>query len=85
MNVEDLLAERGVIVSHETVHNWIYRFGQFFAACIKRDRPSPADKWHLDEVVIQIRGETCFLFYDRPHSTPWSLPPATETMSVICI
>ena len=43
-DVEDLLAERGVIVSRETVRNWANRFGQFFAACIKRERPSLADK-----------------------------------------
>ena len=61
-DVEDLLAERGVIVSRETGRNWVNRFGQFFAACIKRERPSPADKWHLDEVVIQIGGETFWLW-----------------------
>ena len=61
-DVEDLLAERGVIVSRETVRNWVTRFGSFFAACIKRDRPRPADKWHLDEVVVQIGGETFWLW-----------------------
>ena len=47
-----------MIVSRETVRNWVTRFGSFFAACIKRDRPRPADKWHLDEVVVQICDET---------------------------
>ena len=61
-DVEDLLAERGVIVSRETVRNWVTRFGSFFAACIKRDRPRPADKWHLDEVVVKIGGETFWLW-----------------------
>ena len=61
-DVEDLLAEHGVIVSRETVRNWVTRFGSFFAACIKRDRPRPADKWHLDEVVVQIGGETFWLW-----------------------
>ena len=61
-DVEDLLAERGVIVSRETVRNCVTRFGSFFAACIKRDRPRPADKWHLDEVVVQIGGETFWLW-----------------------
>ena len=55
-DVEDLLAERGVIVSRETVRLWVNRFGAHFANCIKRDRPSPADKWHLDEVVIQLNN-----------------------------
>lgn len=53
-DVEDLLAERGVIVSRETVRLWGNRFGNHFARCIKRDRPKPNDKWHLDEVVIFI-------------------------------
>lgn len=61
-DVEDLLAERGVIVSRETVRNWVTRFGCFFAACIKRDRPRPADKRLLDEVVVQIGGETFWLW-----------------------
>ena len=56
-DVEDLLAERGVIVSRETVRLWVNRFGRHFAGCIKRDRPRPNDKWHLDEVVITIAGE----------------------------
>ena len=60
--VEDLLAERGVIVSRETVRNWTNRFGGHFAACIRRDRPRPRDKWHMDEVVIQINGEAHWLW-----------------------
>ncbi|MEP1539163.1 MAG: IS6 family transposase [Paracoccaceae bacterium] len=55
-DVEDLLAERGVIVTRETVRLWVNRFGRRFANCIRRDRPAPNDKWHLDEVVITIRG-----------------------------
>jgi len=55
-DVEDLLAERGVTVSRETVRNWVNRFGRQFAACIRRDRPRPNDKWHLDEVAITING-----------------------------
>jgi len=55
-DVEDLLAERGVTVSRETVRKWVNRFGRHFADCIKRDRPAAADKWHLDEVVVPING-----------------------------
>ena len=55
-DVEDLLAARGVIVSREAVRLWVNRFGQHFADCIRRDRPWPNDKWHLDEVVITICG-----------------------------
>ena len=61
-DVEDLLAERGVIVSRETVRLWVNRFGRHFAGCIKRDRPRPNDKWHFDEVVITIAGERFWLW-----------------------
>ncbi len=61
-DVGDLLAERGVIVSRETVRLWVNRFGRHFAGCIKRDRPRPNDKWHLDEVVITIAGERFWLW-----------------------
>ena len=48
-DVEDLLAERGVIVSREAVRLWINRFGRHFADCIRRNRSRPNDKWHLDD------------------------------------
>ena len=51
-DVEDLLAERGIVVSRETVRKWVNRFGRHFARCIRRDRPKPNSKWHLDEAVI---------------------------------
>lgn len=53
---------RGVIVSRETVRKWVSRFGCHFATCIKRDRPGASDKWHLDEVVIAIRGNKHWLW-----------------------
>ncbi len=59
--VEALLAVRGVIVSRETVRLWVNRFGLHFSDCIRRDRPRPNDKWHLDEVVITIRGKKHWL------------------------
>ena len=61
-DVEDLLAARGVIVSREAVRLWVNRFGQHFADCIRQDRPRPNDKWHLDEVVITIRGKKHWLW-----------------------
>lgn len=61
-DVEDLLAERGITVSFETIRDWVNRFGHGFAAKIRRDRPAPADKWHLDEVVIRIKGKTHWLW-----------------------
>ena len=61
-DVEDLLAERGVTVSYETIRDWVNRFGRQFAARIRRDRPAPADKWHLDELVIRVKGKTHWLW-----------------------
>tara|TARA_Y100001956_G_C4067865_1_gene162527 strand:+ start:148 stop:858 length:711 start_codon:yes stop_codon:yes gene_type:complete len=61
-DVEDLLAERGVTVSYETIRDWVNRFGHGFAAKIRRDRPASAEKWHLDEVVIRIKGKTHWLW-----------------------
>ncbi len=61
-DVEDLLAERGVIVSRESVRLWINRFGRHFAGCIRRERPKPNDKWHMDEVVITVGGRKFWLW-----------------------
>lgn len=55
VDVEDLLAERGVIISREGIRFWVNNFGHHFAECVRRDRPTPRDKWHIDEVVITIR------------------------------
>src|SRR5918993_5771287 len=54
--VEEMLAARGILVSHETVRQWTRKFGQAFANRIRRRLPSTGDKWHLDEVVITIAG-----------------------------
>ena len=56
-DVEDLLAARSVVVSREAIRLWVNRFGRHSAHCIRRDRPQPTDKWHLDEVVITIRSK----------------------------
>jgi putative transposase len=54
--VEELLAARGIIVSHETVRQWARKFGQQFASQIRQRLPRAGDKWHLDEVVLKICG-----------------------------
>src|SRR5580692_7466665 len=54
--VEELLAARGIIVSHETVRQWARKFGQQFANRIRRRLPRIGDKWHLDEIVLKIAG-----------------------------
>ena len=54
--VDELLAARGITVSHETVRQWALKFGQVFANQIRRRLPCAEDKWHLDEVVVTIAG-----------------------------
>jgi putative transposase len=66
-NVEDLLAERGIDVCHETVRHWWNRFGPLFAADVRRRRVSRMKgfrqwKWHLDEVYVKINGEMHYLW-----------------------
>jgi len=51
-DVETILAARGVVVSYESIREWGLRFGRLFANTLKRRRPKPGDKWHLDEVLI---------------------------------
>src|SRR3954451_17231462 len=55
--VEEMLAARGIIVSHETVRQWAHKFGQDLANRIRRRLPCAGDKWHLDEVALKITGE----------------------------
>jgi putative transposase len=61
-DVELLLAERGVVVSYETVRRWGKKFGQTFANRLRRRRPRPGDKWHMDEVFIRIQGVQHYLW-----------------------
>jgi putative transposase len=61
-DVELLLAERGVIVSYESVRRWCLKFGRSFADKLRRRRPRPGDTWHLDEVFIRINGEQHYLW-----------------------
>ena len=60
--VEELLAARGIIVSHETVRQWARKFGQRFANRIRRRLPRIGDKWHLDEVVLKVAGKKHWLW-----------------------
>ncbi len=53
---EDLLAERGIKVSYETIRSWVRKFGTQIAKHVRAARQQPSDKWHLDEGVIIIRG-----------------------------
>jgi DDE domain len=59
---ELLLAERGVIVSYESVRRWCLKFGRSFADKLRRRRPRPGDTWHLDEAFLRINGEQHYLW-----------------------
>jgi putative transposase len=70
--VEDILHERGIEVSYETVRVWWNRFGPLFAAEIRRKRTAPQRystqwQWHLDEVFVRINGETYYLWRAVDH------------------
>jgi putative transposase len=60
--VEELMLERGVIVSHETVRRWCAKSGQSYANALRRRRVQLGDKWYLDEVFIKIDGERKYLW-----------------------
>src|SRR3954471_5794760 len=60
--VEEMLAARGITVSHETIRQWALKFGQVFANQIRRRLPQAGDKWHLDEVAITIAGKKHWLW-----------------------
>ena len=61
-DVEDLLAERGIDVSYETVRRWALKFGRIYANRICRRRRCPSARWHLDEVFLKIGGRTIYLW-----------------------
>jgi len=61
-DVEELLAERGVVVTYETIRQWCQKFGQAYANELRRRRPRPGDKWHLDEVFVSINGVEHYLW-----------------------
>ncbi|MGY3676795.1 IS6 family transposase [Streptomyces sp. TE33382] len=60
--VEELMLQRGVLVSHETVRRWCAKFGQAYADGLHRRRPRPGDKWHVDEVFVKINGVRQYLW-----------------------
>ena len=58
-DVEELLAQRGVQVSYETIRCWTIKFGPLIARRLKRRRPIPSPRWHQDEMVCWIAGSGC--------------------------
>jgi putative transposase len=61
-DVELILAERGVFVTHESIRGWCKKFGAEFAKRLRRRRPRPGDTWHLDEVFIRINGALHYIW-----------------------
>jgi putative transposase len=80
-NVEDLLAERGIDICHETVRFWWNRFGPMFAAEIRQKRVNHMRaytkwRWHLDEVFVKINGEKHYLWRAVDHEgKSWNPSP----------
>ena len=66
-DVEELLAERGLDVSYETVRRWVLKFGATVAQRLRRRRPRPSDRWHLDEMVVRIAGRRMYLWRAVDH------------------
>jgi DDE superfamily endonuclease len=92
-DIEEMMAQRGVIVSYETIHQWCRKFGQSYANGLRRRRARPGDKWHLDEVFIKIAGKThylwravdqagtCSTFWSPPCETPRPPPGSSASCS----
>lgn len=60
--VEELMLERGVDLSYETIRRWTVKFGPLIAHTLRRRRARPGDAWHLDEVVVKIAGRSYWLW-----------------------
>jgi putative transposase len=61
-DVEELLAERGLDISYESVRSWVLKFGPAIARALRRCRPRPSDRWHLDEMVVRVAGKHMYLW-----------------------
>jgi putative transposase len=66
-DVEELLAERGLDVSFETVRRWVPKFGPLIARKLRQGRPHPGAQWHLDEMVVRIAGKQMYLWRAVDH------------------
>jgi putative transposase len=73
--VEDLLAARGIIVSHETVRCWAEKFGRIYVNKIPRRALQFGDKWHLEDVVISINGKKHW---------PWRAVASRQRLRIWC-
>ena len=75
--VDEILAARGIIVSHEIVRRWARKFGQAFANQVRRNVPAEGDKWHLEEVaILSANSPNPPKLPSRSYGSP---PPIRET------
>src|ERR1700738_2192101 len=86
--VEELLAERGVDVSYETVRRWVLKFGPVVARRLRERRPRPSFRWHLDEMVVRIARKRMYLWRAVDHEarswTYWFSAGATSAQPSGC-
>ena len=61
-DIQEQMAYRGIILSHETVRSWCYKFASNFEDVIRKRERKPKDKWHLDEMSVRINGERFILW-----------------------
>ena len=61
-DVEEIMAERGVVVTYETIRDWSQTFGRTYAKRLRSRTPRPGDRWHLDEVYLSINGKLQYLW-----------------------
>src|ERR1700730_17422151 len=61
-DIEEMMAERGIDVSYETIRCWTIKFGPQIARNLKRKRPPPSPRWHLDEMVVTVGGKRMWLW-----------------------
>jgi len=66
-DVEELLAERGLDLSYETMRRWVLKFGPVIARQLRRRRPRPSERWHLDEMAVRIAGKRMYLWRAVDH------------------
>jgi putative transposase len=85
--VEEMLLDRGIIVSYETIRRWGRKFGPTYAKLVRRKRPSRRDIWHLDEVVISIAGREHWLWREASRqsaSSPTNFAPIVRPSVTSC-
>jgi putative transposase len=78
--VEDLLAERGITVTYETIRQWCLTFGIDYARRLRSRRGRQGDTWHLDELFIRIQGRLRWTPLSRQFSGPDKLRPSSSSV-----